>query len=88
MAKTIEYAIQREDGMFLQGIEENENYKRDGYVIQSNLHTYNEYNTVWGEEPRFIEPLTLTSYLRSLFEEFRWETRKPFNFKVIPLEEK
>lgn len=84
MAKTIDYVIKRADGLYLQGIEANENYSIGGRVIQSNLHTFNEFNPVWGKEPKAIEPITAANYIKVIFEAYRWETESPKDIMIMP----
>lgn len=84
MAKTINYFIMREDGLFLQGTKPNERYCNNAKApTMGNAHVYSEYETEWGAEPVLFEPLTLASYIKVILEEFRWETRKPAKFSVF-----
>lgn len=47
-------------------------------------HCFHEYETIWGDEFKATEPLTTVSYLKVLFEEYRWEEREPIEIEVIP----
>lgn len=79
------YSIKLEPGLFLQGVEINENFKRGAVApTMGNRHTYTEFKTVWGQKEVFFEPLTLAGYIKILLEEYRWETRKPKSFEVLP----
>lgn len=83
-AKIIMYTVKR-SGKWLQGIEANANYKRGACAPTMGVrHTYAEYKTIWGDKPKYFEPLTLASYLKILFEEYRWEAKKPMDIKIIP----
>lgn len=89
MAKTINYAIRNEHGSYLQKIEINESYSYTGTApTMGNLHTPCEYSTIWGHDPVTFEPLTLASYIKILLEEYRWETKLPVAFAVIPWDSK
>lgn len=84
MAKLIMYTVKR-GRKWLQGIEANLNYKRGACApTMGASHTYAEYKTVWGDNPKSFEPLTLASYIKILCEEYRWETKKPLEIKIIP----
>ena len=82
--KTLKYAI-KVNKKFLQGVEPNEHYTRTGTApTMGAKHCYHEYKTVWGEKPVWIEPLTTISYTKILFEEYRWEEKKPIEILLIP----
>lgn len=84
MAKLIMYTVKR-GGKWLQGIETNSNYVRGACApTMGARHTFAEYKTIWGDKSKSFEPLTLSSYLRILFEEYRWETKKPLEIKIMP----
>lgn len=79
------YSIQLENGLFLQGVEINKDFKRGAVApTMGNRHTYTEFKTVWGDKQVFFEPLTLSGYIKILLEEYRWETRQPKSFEVLP----
>ena len=85
--KTIKYAIKR-GNEYLQRIEANENYSRTGTApTMGAKHSYSEFVSVWGKELCYIEPLTVSSYLKVLFEEYRWNEKKPKEIKIIPFYE-
>lgn len=85
MAKTIFYSVRNEEGLYLQGIKANENYSYTGTApTMGNRHTPTEFKTIWGNEVKTFEPLTLANYIKVLLEEYRWETRTPIPFTVIP----
>lgn len=82
--KTLKYMIKR-GGKYLQGIKPNEHYSRTGTApTMGARHCFHEYETVWGDEPKTTEPLTTASYLKVIFEEYRWEKKAPKEIKVIP----
>lgn len=82
---SILYAIKR-GNKYLKDIEPNKYYSFSGTSpTMGNRHTYNEYDTIWGLEPVYFEHLTLCNYIRILTEEYRWQSKKPLEFKVIPL---
>lgn len=88
MANTLFYTIRNEHGLYLQGIEPNENYSYTGTApTMGNRHTPTEYKSVWGNAIKKIEPLTLSSYIKVIFEEYRWETRLPTPFAILPMGE-
>lgn len=75
------------NGKYLQGIEPNEYYSRTGTApTMGARHTPAEYKTIWGSEIKMFEPLTATNYIKCVFEEFRWQDRKPADLKIIPVE--
>jgi hypothetical protein len=85
--KTIKYAIKR-GNKYLQRIEPNENYSWTGTApTMSVRHSYNEFNTLWSKDVYYIEPLTVMNYIKILFEEYRWNNKKPMEIKIIPFEE-
>ena len=87
MAKTIFYNIKR-NGKYLQTVEANESYCASGVAPTMGVrHSWSEYKTVWGNEPKNIEPLSVTSYMRILLEEYRWEEKKPTKIEIIPCTE-
>lgn len=84
-AQTLKYAIKR-GGKYLQGIEPNEHYSRTGTApTMGARHCFHEYVTIWGDEIKTTEPLTASSYLKVLFEEYRWEERKPQKIEIVPI---
>ena len=86
MAKTLFYAVRNEHGLYLQGIEPNENYSYTGTApTMGNRHTPTEFKTVWQNTIKKFEPLTLSSYIKVLLEEYRWETRLPTPFAILPM---
>lgn len=85
MAKTIFYSVRNEEGLYLQGVKANENYSYTGTApTMGNRYTPTEFETVWGNEVKTFEPLTLANYTKVLLEEYRWETRTPIPFMIIP----
>lgn len=85
MAKTIFYGVKNESGLYLQGIEANENYSFTGVApTMGNRYTPTEFKTIWGNEVKTFEPLTLANYIKVLLEEYRWETKKSAPFTVFP----
>lgn len=83
--KYLYYSVRIETGLFLQGVEINEDFKRGAVApTMGNRHTYTEFKTVWGEKQVFFEPLTLSGYIKILLEEYRWETRQPYSFEILP----
>ena len=71
-------------GKYLQSIEPNKHYCRTGTApTMGALHSSAEYKSVWGSEPKSFEPLTATSYIKVIFEEFRWKDRNPQDIKII-----
>lgn len=84
MAKCVDYAVMI-NGAYLQGIEANEDYHFGSVApTMGTPHIYSEYRTIWGNEPMFFEPLTLATYIKTLLEEFRWETKELSHFIVFP----
>ena len=47
-------------------------------------HCFHEYETIWGNEFKTTEPLTTISYLKVLFEEYRWEEKEPIEIEIMP----
>lgn len=87
MAKTLFYSVRNEHGLYLQGIEPNENYSYMGIApTMGNRHTPTEFKTVWKNTVQTFEPLTLANYIKVLLEEYRWETRLPTPFAILPWE--
>ena len=79
----IYYAIKNGEGYYLSDIEANGNYCPSGTApTMGNRHCYNEYKTIWGKQKTTFEPLTAVSNIKVLLEEFRWGSRKPFDFKI------
>jgi hypothetical protein len=75
------------NGRYLQGIEPNKHYSRTGTApTMGNRHTPAEYKSIWSAEPKAFEPLTAASYIKVVFEEFRWKDRKPQDIRLIPVE--
>lgn len=58
--------------LFLQRVEPNENYIPVGRAIQTDLHQFNEYRTVFGKEEKWFDPRTLRGYIDILIDEERW----------------
>ena len=84
--KTFRYAIKC-NGKYLQGIKPNDHYSRTGTAPTMGVrHSFTEFETVWGEDVCYIEPLTVSNYLKVLFEEYRWNTKNPKDIKLIPIE--
>ena len=84
MAKTVLYRIKR-NGKYLQTVDANERYCSSGRApTMGAKHSWSEYKTIWGDDPRAIEPLSAISYLRTLLEEYRWEEKKPIKIEIIP----
>lgn len=82
--KTLKYAIKCED-KYLQGIESNKHYSRTGTApTMGARHCFHEYETVWGADFIIFEPLTAISYVKVVFEEYRWEEKQPIEIKIIP----
>ena len=82
--KTLKYAIKC-DGKYLQGIEPNENYSWSGTApTMGARYCYSEYKTVWGDEFKVAEPLTMISYLRVISEEYRWKEKEAVEIEIIP----
>ena len=88
MAKTLFYAVRNEHGLYLQGIEPNENYSHTGTApTMGNRHTPTEFRSVWKSTMKSFEPLTLANYIKVILEEYRWETRLPTHFAILPMNE-
>lgn len=86
MAKTLFYVVRNEHGLYLQGIEPNENYSYTGTApTMGNCHTPTEFKTIWGNTVKKFEPLTLSNYIKVLLEEYRWETKLPTPFAIISM---
>lgn len=82
--KTIYYAIKIEDE-YMQGIEPNENYCRSGTApTMGARYSYSEFKSIWGYDIKLIESLTVASYLKVLFEEYRWNEKELEKIEVIP----
>ena len=83
---TIKYFISRRmRSEYLQGIEPNEFYNSTSTApTMGARHTYAEYKTIWGREPKAIERLTASSYIKVIMEEFRWGDSEPYCFMVEP----
>ena len=83
MAKQFYYYVRRIDGLYLQGIESNDNYSKNACApTMGTRHSFCEYKAVWGRKKKEFEPLTLTNYIRVILEEYRWESSYPFDFAV------
>lgn len=83
--KTIYYAIKIGDE-YMQGIEPNENYCRSGTApTMGARYSYSEFKSIWGYDIKSIESLTVTSYLKVLFEEYRWNEKELEKIEVIPI---
>ena len=82
--KTIYYAIKIEDE-YTQGIEPNENYCRSGTApTMGARYSYSEFKSIWGYDIKLIESLTVASYLKVLFEEYRWNEKELEKIELIP----
>lgn len=85
MAKTILYSVKR-GGKWLQGIEANKNYTQNACApTMGTRYTYSDFKTIWGNEQKYFEMLTLSDYLKILFQEYRWEIKKYMDIKIVPL---
>lgn len=85
MANSLTYAIKR-NGKYLQGITPNEHYSRSGTApTMGARHCFHEYKSIWGSEPKTYEMLTAANYLKIIFEEFRWDEKKPSEVRIIPV---
>ena len=81
------YAIKR-GKKYAQGITPNEHYSIGGTApTMGTRHTYCEYAVEWGDAPKYFERLTVANFIKVLLEEYRWETLKIMEFKVIPIKE-
>lgn len=86
MNKTTMYLIKM-GGKYLQGIEPNKHYAKNGVApTMGARHCYHEFVSIWGADPKPFERLTASNYIKIIFEEFRWEERKPAEIKIIPVE--
>lgn len=82
--KTIYYAIKIGDE-YMQGIEPNENYCRSGTApTMGARYSYSEFKSIWGYDIKLIESLTVASYLKVLFEEYRWNEKELEKIELIP----
>lgn len=82
--KTIYYAIKIGDE-YIQGIEPNENYCRSGTApTMGARYSYSEFKSIWGYDIKLIESLTVASYLKVLFEEYRWNEKELEKIELIP----
>lgn len=82
--KAVSFSIEC-NGQYLQGIKPNEHYSRTGTApTMGARHCFHEYETLWGNDFKVTEPLTTVSYLKVLFEEFRWGEKKPMPINLIP----
>ncbi len=82
MAKSLKYAIKR-NGLYLHGIEPNKLYAKGACApTMGARHTNAEYSSYYGKEPCYFEPLTAANYIKVIFEEYRWETKKYADLKV------
>lgn len=76
------------NGKYLNNIEANEHYSASGTAPTMGVrHSFCEYKTIWGKEPKYFEYLTLSNYIKILLEENRWGTRNIKDFKVIRIEQ-
>lgn len=83
--KSLKYIIKR-DGKYLMGIEPNSHYSRTGTApTMGARHCFHEYVSVWCDSPHPVEPLTAASYIKVIFEEYRWEERSPKKIEIIPI---
>lgn len=73
------------NGKYLQGIEPNKHYNQTCIApTMGTRHIPAEYKSVWSNDKKKFEPLTAMSYVKVIFEEFRWNDRKPSDIKIIP----
>ena len=85
MARSLFYTVRRIDGLYLNGIEANENYAKNACAPTMGVrHDFCEYKSVWGKKPKLIEPLTLVNYIHVILEEYRWEKRLPDEIAILP----
>lgn len=83
--QTIFYAI-KIGNKYMQSVEPNENYCRSGTApTMSTRFSHSEFKSVWGDEIKPIEPLTVANYLKVLLEEYRWGERITNKIEIIPL---
>lgn len=81
---TLKYAILCNE-KYLQRIEPNEYYSRSGTApTMGAKHCFHEYVTIWGDDFKGSEPLTTASYLKVLFEEYRWGEKEPSEIRIVP----
>lgn len=81
--KFTDYAL-KNGNLYLQGIEPNESLQKDQCApTMGSRSTYGQFNTVWGEEPRYTEPLTFTNWFRTLTKEIEWGRIKANKFEII-----
>lgn len=86
MWKPTFYMVKNNKGQFLQGIKINDNYCRTGTApTMGNRHIPSEYNTVWGDDPKSFEPLTLTSYIKILLEEHSSGDVRAEAISILPI---
>lgn len=82
---TLLYSIKL-GNQYLQGIEANEDYVHNACApTMGRCHSYNEYKTIWGEEPKLFEKYTVCNYLQILFAEFVWKEKKLGKITVEPV---
>lgn len=88
MAKTIEYYLSTVERntykeKYLQGIEANNEYCGSATAPTMGVrHNFCEYKTIWGNNKKYFEPLTLANYIKVILEENRWETKDVVFFEV------
>lgn len=47
-------------------------------------YSYSEFKSIWGYDIKLIESLTIASYLKVLFEEYRWNEKELEKIELIP----
>lgn len=83
----IYYVIKRNE-KYMTGIKPNEKYSIGKAPTMGNNHTFSEFNTMWSDEPTAFEPLTAASYIKILFEEYRWNDKAITEIHIIPINSK
>lgn len=73
--------------MFLQCMEPNDNYVPAGRAIQTNLHSFNEYNPIFGHEEKWFDARTISGMLPFLIEAERWNGMRYKAYALICKEE-
>lgn len=88
MSKMPFYFVRIPSGLYLQGVDINENYCRTGTAPTMGVrHSFNEFKTVWGNKPKAFDYRTLGGYINVLLNEYQWEDRPCDPFAVIPCDE-
>lgn len=82
------YSVRIPSGLYLQGIDTNENYSRTGTAPTMGVrHSFNEFKTVWGQKPHAFDYRTLGGYINVLLNEYQWDERLLEPFVIIPCDE-